>query len=47
MTRPEPTLYGNCESWSFIVGKKPEMAFFQHLLLPALASCKFCISLSH
>jgi len=21
MTRPEPTLYGNCESWGFIVGK--------------------------
>ena len=23
MTRPEPTIYGNCESWNFIVGKKP------------------------
>jgi len=22
-TRPEPTIYGNCDSWSFIVGKKP------------------------
>jgi hypothetical protein len=21
-TRPEPTIYGNCDSWSFIVGKK-------------------------
>ena len=24
MTRPEPTIYGNCEGWIFIVGKKPE-----------------------
>ena len=24
MTRPEPTIYGNCEGWNFIVGKKPE-----------------------
>lgn len=23
MTRPEPTIYGNCDSWNFIVGKKP------------------------
>ncbi|MDH4465358.1 MAG: hypothetical protein QE290_15140 [Acidovorax sp.] len=23
-TRPEPTIIGNCESWSFIVGKKGE-----------------------
>ena len=22
-TRPEPTIYGNCDSWSFIVGKFP------------------------
>ena len=22
MTRPEPTIYGNCDSWDFIVGKK-------------------------
>jgi hypothetical protein len=22
-TRPEPTIYGNCDSWSFIVGKIP------------------------
>ena len=22
MTRPEPTIYGNCDSWRFIVGKK-------------------------
>ncbi|HEY9208955.1 MAG TPA: hypothetical protein VIP31_07970, partial [Acidovorax sp.] len=22
-TRPEPTIIGNCEGWSFIVGKKP------------------------
>jgi hypothetical protein len=23
MTRPKPTIYGNCDSWDFIVGKKP------------------------
>jgi hypothetical protein len=23
VTRPKPTIYGNCDSWSFIVGKKP------------------------
>ena len=22
MTRPEPTIYGNCDSWKFIGGKK-------------------------
>jgi hypothetical protein len=22
VTRPEPTIYGNCDSWDFIVGKK-------------------------
>ena len=22
MTRPQPTIYGNCDSWAFIVGKK-------------------------
>ena len=21
-TRPEPTIFGNCDSWNFIVGKK-------------------------
>jgi hypothetical protein len=21
VTRPEPTIYGNCDSWNFIVGK--------------------------
>jgi hypothetical protein len=35
MTRPEPTIYGNCESWNFIVGKKP-----------SLNSPKICKSLS-
>jgi hypothetical protein len=24
VTRPEPTVFGNCESWNFIVGKKCE-----------------------
>jgi hypothetical protein len=24
MTRPEPTIYGNCDSWDLIVGRKPE-----------------------
>jgi hypothetical protein len=23
-TRPEPTIIGNCDSWNFIVGKKPD-----------------------
>jgi hypothetical protein len=23
VTRPKPTIYGNCDSWSLIVGKKP------------------------
>jgi len=23
VTRPKPTIYGNCDSWNFIVGKKP------------------------
>ena len=22
VTRPEPTIYGNCDSWKFIAGKK-------------------------
>jgi hypothetical protein len=22
VTRPKPTIYGNCDSWDFIVGKK-------------------------
>jgi hypothetical protein len=35
-TRPEPTIYGNCDSWNFIVGKKPgahilEMAQYRPL----------------
>jgi hypothetical protein len=25
MTRPEPTIIGNCEGWSFIVGKKSDL----------------------
>jgi hypothetical protein len=24
-TRPEPTIYGNCDSWDFIVGKTARM----------------------
>ncbi|MEN9688119.1 MAG: hypothetical protein RI998_116 [Pseudomonadota bacterium] len=24
MTRPEPTIYGNCDSWDLIVGRKPD-----------------------
>jgi hypothetical protein len=22
VTRPQPTIHGNCDSWAFIVGKK-------------------------
>jgi hypothetical protein len=29
VTRPKPTIYGNCDSWSFIVGKKPR-AYTRH-----------------
>ena len=37
-TRPEPTIYANCDSWNFIVGKKlvrnsPEMSKFLSLQL--------------
>lgn len=26
MTRPEPPIYGSCENWDFIVGKKPALS---------------------
>src|SRR5262245_22512400 len=29
VTRPKPTIYGNCDSWNFIVGKKPR-AYSRH-----------------
>jgi hypothetical protein len=29
VTRPKPTIYGNCDSWSFIVGKKPGAYIWQ------------------
>jgi hypothetical protein len=37
VTRPEPTIIGNCESWNFIVGKlahpnSPKNAFGRSLL---------------
>jgi hypothetical protein len=30
MTRPEPTIYGNCDSWNFIVGKLAHMRSLQN-----------------
>jgi hypothetical protein len=38
VTRPQPTIYGNCDSWSFIVGIKQDF--------PYLNRVKFC-SLQH
>lgn len=36
VTRPEPTIYGNCDSWSFIVGKKPPSYSPKNRPTPAL-----------
>ncbi|KAB2905219.1 MAG: hypothetical protein F9K35_02020 [Burkholderiaceae bacterium] len=38
-TRPEPTIYGNCDSWSFIVGKKPATGSPAYRLQGALPRC--------
>jgi hypothetical protein len=35
VTRPEPTINGNCDSWGFIVGKKP----LWHTLATAISVC--------
>ena len=37
MTRPEPTIYGNCDSWDLIVGRNPLMDMPQGSLNEALS----------
>jgi len=39
MTRPEPTIYGNCDSWEFIVGKKAIAQSPHKSLKPSLQPC--------
>ena len=39
MTRPEPTIYGNCDSWEFIVGKKASGQSPHNSLKPSLQGC--------
>jgi hypothetical protein len=39
MTRPEPTIYGNCDSWGFIVGKKAVAQSPYKSLKPSLQHC--------
>ncbi len=36
VTRPEPTIYGNCDSWDFIVGKKPGAYSLHHASMGSL-----------
>jgi len=38
-TRPEPTIYGNCDSWKFIVGKKPWAHILKIAQNAALSHC--------
>ncbi|WP_440108010.1 hypothetical protein [Acidovorax sp. BL-A-41-H1] len=38
-TRPEPTIIGNCESWSFIVGKKGESGSQSRTISAKLPHC--------
>jgi len=42
-TRPEPTIYGNCDSWSFIVGKKPWAHILKIVQSTALLHCNIKI----
>ncbi|MEY4676300.1 MAG: hypothetical protein RLZZ470_807 [Pseudomonadota bacterium] len=39
MTRPEPTIYGNCDSWDLIVGRKPLASMPKGSLKSALSVC--------
>jgi hypothetical protein len=39
VTRPEPTIYGNCDSWEFIVGKKALAQSPYKSLKPSLQPC--------
>ena len=36
MTRPKPTIYGNCDSWNSIVGKKGVGLAASDIEMPAL-----------
>ena len=38
-TRPEPTINGNCDSWDFIVGKKPDTYSPKTALCRSLQAC--------
>ena len=42
-TRPEPTIYGNCDSWNFIVGKKPWAHILRIAQNAALSHCNIKI----
>ncbi len=37
MTRPEPTIYGNCDSWDLIVGRNPLTGILPRSLNRALS----------
>jgi hypothetical protein len=39
LTRPEPTIKGNCDSWNFIVGKKPRTYSQETAKSPSLQTC--------
>jgi hypothetical protein len=38
-TRPEPTIYGNCDSWDFIVGKTARRQSPQNTVGRSLLLC--------
>ncbi|MFT4242724.1 MAG: hypothetical protein QM569_10615 [Acidovorax sp.] len=38
-TRPEPTIFGNCDGWSFIVGKKPATNSLPDCIAGELPGC--------
>jgi hypothetical protein len=39
VTRPEPTINGNCDSWDFIVGKLVPLRSLQYSLGKSLLQC--------
>ena len=39
VTRPEPTIFGNCEGWDFIVGKLATLRSLQNSLGKSLLQC--------
>jgi len=38
-TRPEPTIIGNCDGWTCIVGKKPSLQTPHQCTLGSLPQC--------